>query len=196
MLFFQNAGSIRWLIVFLGNPGPKYAGTRHNAGFLTADAMERAKNISINRVRFQALTAQCQLGGERVLLMKPQTFMNLSGRAVAEAVRFYKLTPQQVLVVYDDVSLPPGKLRFRLKGSAGGHNGIKSIIAELGSDAFPRMKIGVGAPPHPDYDMADWVLSVFHGQDAEIMAEAAGRAVDALELFIEKGPEKAMNLYN
>ncbi|MCI5754509.1 MAG: aminoacyl-tRNA hydrolase [Clostridiales bacterium] len=196
MLFFQNAGSIRWLIVFLGNPGPKYAGTRHNAGFLTADAMERAKNISINRVRFQALTAQCQLGGERVLLMKPQTFMNLSGRAVAEAVRFYKLTPQQVLVVYDDVSLPPGKLRFRLKGSAGGHNGIKSIIAELGSDAFPRLKIGVGAPPHPDYDMADWVLSVFHGQDAEIMAEAAGRAVDALELFIEKGPEKAMNLYN
>ena len=196
MLFFQNVGSIRWLIVFLGNPGPKYAGTRHNAGFLTADAMERAKNISINRVRFQALTAQCQLGGERVLLMKPQTFMNLSGRAVAEAVRFYKLTPQQVLVVYDDVSLPPGKLRFRLKGSAGGHNGIKSIIAELGSDAFPRLKIGVGAPPHPDYDMADWVLSVFHGQDAEIMAEAAGRAVDALELFIEKGPEKAMNLYN
>ena len=196
MLFFQNAGSIRWLIVFLGNPGPKYAGTRHNAGFLTADAMERAKNISINRVRFQALTAQCQLGGERVLLMKPQTFMNLSGRAVAEAVRFYKLTPQQVLVVYDDVSLPPGKLRFRLKGSAGGHNGIKSIIAELGSDAFPRLKIGVGAPPHPDYDMADWVLSVFHGPDAEIMAEAAGRAVDALELFIEKGPEKAMNLYN
>ena len=196
MLFFQNAGSIRWLIVFLGNPGPKYAGTRHNAGFLTADAMERAKNISINRVRFQALTAQCQLGGERVLLMKPQTFMNLSGRAVAEAVRFYKLTPQQVLVVYDDVSLPPGKLRFRLKGSAGGHNGIKSIIAELGSDAFPRLKIGVGAQPHPDYDMADWVLSVFHGQDAEIMAEAAGRAVDALELFIEKGPEKAMNLYN
>ena len=196
MMFFQNAGSIRWLIVFLGNPGPKYAGTRHNAGFLTADAMERAKNISINRVRFQALTAQCQLGGERVLLMKPQTFMNLSGRAVAEAVRFYKLTPQQVLVVYDDVSLPPGKLRFRLKGSAGGHNGIKSIIAELGSDAFPRLKIGVGAPPHPDYDMADWVLSVFHGQDAEIMAEAAGRAVDALELFIEKGPEKAMNLYN
>lgn len=196
MLFFQNAGSIRWLIVFLGNPGPKYAGTRHNAGFLTADAMERAKNISINRVRFQALTAQCQLGGERVLLMKPQTFMNLSGRAVAEAVRFYKLTPQQVLVVYDDVSLPPGKLRFRLRGSAGGHNGIKSIIAELGSDAFPRLKIGVGAPPHPDYDMADWVLSVFHGQDAEIMAEAAGRAVDALELFIEKGPEKAMNLYN
>ena len=196
MLFFQNAGSIRWLIVFLGNPGPKYAGTRHNAGFLTADAMERAKNISINRVRFQALTAQCQLGGERVLLMKPQTFMNLSGRAVAEAARFYKLTPQQVLVVYDDVSLPPGKLRFRLKGSAGGHNGIKSIIAELGSDAFPRLKIGVGAPPHPDYDMADWVLSVFHGQDAEIIAEAAGRAVDALELFIEKGPEKAMNLYN
>ena len=196
MLFFQNAGIIRWLIVFLGNPGPKYAGTRHNAGFLTADAMERAKNISINRVRFQALTAQCQLGGERVLLMKPQTFMNLSGRAVAEAVRFYKLTPQQVLVVYDDVSLPPGKLRFRLRGSAGGHNGIKSIIAELGSDAFPRLKIGVGAPPHPDYDMADWVLSVFHGQDAEIMAEAAGRAVDALELFIEKGPEKAMNLYN
>ena len=196
MLFFQNAGSIRWLIVFLGNPGPKYAGTRHNAGFLTADAVERAKGISINRVRFQALTAQCQLGGERVLLMKPQTYMNLSGKAVAEAARFYKLPPQQVLVVYDDVSLPPGKLRFRLKGSAGGHNGIKSIIAELGSDAFPRLKIGVGAPPHPDYDMADWVLGAFRGQDAEAMAEAAGRAVEALETFLEKGPDKAMNLYN
>ena len=184
------------LVVGLGNPGKKYERTRHNVGWIALDYIADKIGVKISKIKFKATYVETVIDGKKFVFLKPQTFMNLSGRAVAEAVRFYKLTPQQVLVVYDDVSLPPGKLRFRLKGSAGGHNGIKSIIAELGSDAFPRLKIGVGAPPHPDYDMADWVLSVCHGQDAEIMAEAAGRAIDALELFIEKGPEKAMNLYN
>ena len=194
MIFSSSAPS--WLVVFLGNPGLKYEGTRHNAGFMTADALAGKKGISINRVRFQALTAACELGGQRVLLMKPQTYMNLSGDAVGAAARFYKIPPEHILVVSDEVSLPVGKLRVRSKGSAGGHNGLKSIIAALGSEDFPRIRLGVGAPPHPDYDMADWVLSVFRGQDAEDMAQAASRAAEAVECYLEKGPDKAMNLYN
>ena len=195
-MLFNKPGAAAWLVVFLGNPGTKYAGTRHNAGFMAADAMEKRAGVRINKLRFKALTAQCVINGESVLLMKPQTYMNLSGEAVAQAARFYKIPSARIIVVSDEMALPVGKLRIRTKGSAGGHNGLKNIIALLGTEEFPRIRLGVGAPPHPDYDMADWVLSVFHGQDAEIMAEAAGRAVDALELFIEKGPEKAMNLYN
>jgi PTH1 family peptidyl-tRNA hydrolase len=194
MIFSSSAPS--WLVVFLGNPGLKYEGTRHNAGFMTADALAGKKGISINRVRFHALTAACELGGQRVLLMKPQTYMNLSGDAVGAAARFYKIPPEHILVVSDEVNLPVGKLRVRSKGSAGGHNGLKSIIAALGSEDFPRIRLGVGAPPHPDYDMADWVLSVFRGQDAEDMAQAASRAAEAVECYLEKGPDKAMNLYN
>ena len=194
MIFSSSAPG--WLVVFLGNPGLKYEGTRHNAGFMTADALAGKKGISINRVRFQALTAVCELGGQRVLLMKPQTYMNLSGDAVGAAARFYKIPPEHILVVSDEVNLPVGKLRVRSKGSAGGHNGLKSIIAALGSEDFPRIRLGVGAPPHPDYDMADWVLSVFRGQDAEDMAQAASRAAEAVECYLEKGPDKAMNLYN
>ena len=194
MIFSSSAPG--WLVVFLGNPGLKYEGTRHNAGFMTADALAGKKGISINRVRFQALTAACELGGQRVLLMKPQTYMNLSGDAVGAAARFYKIPPEHILVVSDEVNLPVGKLRIRTKGSAGGHNGLKSIIAALGSEDFPRIRLGVGAPPHPDYDMADWVLSVFRGQDAEDMAQAASRAAEAVECYLEKGPDKAMNLYN
>lgn len=185
-----------WLVVFLGNPGPKYENTRHNAGFMTADALAEDKGVSINRSKYKALTAECQIGDEKVMLMKPQTFMNLSGEAVREAVKFYKLQPENVLVVSDDVSLPIGKLRIRQKGSAGGHNGLKSIISNLGTDAFPRIKLGVGAPPHPDYDMADWVLSVFKNQDAVDMDEAAKRAAKAVESYIVNGPDKTMNLFN
>ena len=194
---FKKSGGVDWLVVFLGNPGPRYANTRHNAGFMTADKCEKATGARINKARFQALTDRCRLGdGVSVLLMKPQTFMNLSGDAVAEAARFYKLPPERVLVVSDDVSLPLGRLRVRAKGSAGGHNGLKSIIARLGSDAFPRVKLGVGAPPHPDYDMAEWVLSAFRDQDARDMDAAAERAWQAVESYILRGPEKTMNEYN
>ncbi len=195
-MLFQKPGAVSWLIVFLGNPGLKYEGTRHNAGFMAADAMAKAKGVAINRSRFKALTATCRIGGEQVLLMKPQTYMNLSGDAVAQAVRFYKIAPEHVLVVSDEVSLPIGKLRVRAKGSAGGHNGLKDIIAKLGTSDFPRLRIGVGAPPHPDYDLADWVLSTFKNQDADTMAQSAQRAAEAVECYILHGPERTMNLYN
>ena len=195
-MLFKKPGGVSWLIVFLGNPGPRYEMTRHNAGFMAADAMAKEKNVNINKARFKALTATCDIGGESVLLMKPQTFMNLSGDAVAQAVRFYKIPPEHVIVVSDEVSLPIGKLRIRTKGSAGGHNGLKDIIAKLGTDAFPRIRIGVGAPPHPDYDMADWVLSSFKNQDAEDMLAAAERAAQAAQCYITQGAERAMNRFN
>ena len=195
-MLFSSKGGPTWIVAFLGNPGLKYAGTRHNAGFMTADALCKKKNFAVNKARFQALTAQVDLGGERVLLMKPQTYMNLSGQAVSQAARFYKIPPEHVLVVSDEVSLPIGKLRIRVKGSAGGHNGLKNIIEQLGTENFPRIRLGVGAPPHPDYDMADWVLSVFRNEDAAEMEKAAARAAEAVECYIEKGPDRAMNLYN
>ena len=188
--------SVSWLAVFLGNPGLRYEGTRHNAGFMAADALARKKNVSINRARFRALTATCPIGDETVMLMKPQTYMNLSGEAVGQAARFYKIPADHVLVVSDDITLPIGALRIRTKGSAGGHNGLKNIISVLGTEEFPRIRLGVGTPPHPDYDTVDWVLSVFRDQDAVGMAEAASRAADAVECFITQGPEKAMNLYS
>ena len=195
-MLFSKPGGVTWLVVFLGNPGLKYEGTRHNAGFMTADALAKRKNVAINRARFHALTALCEIGEDKVLLMKPQTYMNLSGEAAGEAARFYKIPPQHVLVVSDEISLPIGRLRVRSKGSAGGHNGLKSIISALGSEDFPRIRLGVGAPPHPDYDMADWVLSAFKNQDAEDMAAAAERAAEAVEYYILHGPEKTMNRYN
>ena len=195
-MFFSKSGGVKWLVVFLGNPGPKYECTRHNAGFMAADALAKDKGIKINRSRFKALTATVDLGGECVLLMKPQTFMNLSGEAVIQAVKFYRIAPDHVIVVSDEMSLPIGKLRIRTKGSAGGHNGLKNIIAHLGTDSFPRIRIGVGAPPHPDYDVADWVLSVFRNKDAEEMAEAAKRAAEAVECYVLHGPERAMNRFN
>ena len=195
-MFLKPSGSFSWLVVFLGNPGPKYDCTRHNAGFMAGDALAKKLGVDVSRLRFKALTAACEINGEKVLLMKPQTYMNLSGEAVGEAARFYKIPPEHVLVVSDEISLPLGKLRVRPKGSAGGHNGLKSIIASLGSDAFPRIRIGVGAPPHPDYDMADWVLSVFRNQDLEDMLAAAARAAEAVVCYISDGPERAMNRYN
>ena len=195
-MLFSKPGGVSWLVVFLGNPGPRYEGTRHNAGFMAGDALAKTKGAAINKARFRALTATVDIGGEKLMLMKPQTYMNLSGEAVAQAVKFYKIAPDHVIVVSDEVSLPIGKLRVRAKGSAGGHNGLKSIISCLGTEDFPRIRIGVGAPPHPDYDMADWVLSSFRNQDAEDMAKAAARAAEAVECYIRSGPEKTMNLYN
>lgn len=194
MLF--STRSISWLVVFLGNPGLRYEGTRHNAGFMTADALARKKNLRIDRSRFRALTAVCTLGDQTVLLMKPQTYMNLSGEAVGQAARFYKIPSDHILVVSDDIALPIGSMRIRTKGSAGGHNGLKNIISVLGTEAFPRIRLGVGSPPHPDYDMADWVLSAFRDQDAVDMAASAERAAEAVECYITQGPEKAMNLYS
>lgn len=193
---FSKTSGVSWLVVFLGNPGTKYDGTRHNAGFMAADAMAKAKGVDIDKAKFKALTAVCQIGEEKVMLMKPQTFMNLSGEAVAEAVNFYKIKPSNVIVVSDEVSLQIGKLRIRRKGSAGGHNGLKNIIAHLGTNEFPRIRMGVGAPPHPDYDMADWVLSAFKNQDAVDIQKSAQRAAEAVECYITQGPDKAMNLYN
>ena len=194
MLF--SSRPVSWLVVFLGNPGLRYEGTRHNAGFMAADALARKKNIRINRSRFRALTGTCTMGGETVMLMKPQTYMNLSGEAVGQAARFYKIPADHVLVVSDDISLPIGNIRIRTKGSAGGHNGLKNIISVLGTEEFPRIRLGVGAPPHPDYEMMDWVLSAFKDQDAVDMAESVSRAADAVECFITEGAEKAMNLYS
>lgn len=195
-MLFKKPGGVSWLIVFLGNPGLKYEGTRHNAGFMAADAMAKEKNVSINRARFKALTATVDIGGESVMLMKPQTFMNLSGEAVIQAVRFYKILPEHVIVVSDEISLPIGKLRIRVKGSAGGHNGLKNIIAQLGTDAFPRIRIGVGAPPHPDYDMPDWVLGTFRGEDKTAMDDAAVRAAEACAVYIRDGADRAMSRFN
>ena len=188
--------AIDWIVVFLGNPGPKYAGTRHNAGFMAADASEKDTGEKILKVRFRALTAQAKVGEARVLLMKPQTFMNLSGDAVIQAVNFYKVPPEHVMVISDEVALPPAKLRIRRSGSAGGHNGLKSIIARLGTENFPRVRIGVGAPPHPDYDMADWVLSSFQNADAETIRAAAKAAAEACVCFVKHGADKAMTQYN
>ena len=185
-----------WLLVCLGNPGEQYEGTRHNVGFQLADYLGERYHIPIQRLKYKALTNTLTLGEVPVLLMKPVTYMNLSGEAVGEAARFYKLPPSRVLVVCDDVSLPLGKLRIRLSGSAGGHNGLKNIIQHLGTDQFPRLKIGVGAKPSPDYDMARWVLSRFSKEDQAVMDAAIARGADAVECFLNQGPEQAMSRFN
>lgn len=196
MLLGQYGGGVSWLLVCLGNPGREYAETRHNVGFLAADLLSREKGVKVERLRFRALTGTAALGGQRVLVMKPQTFMNLSGEAVGQAARFYRLPPQRVLVIQDDVALPLGKLRIRAGGSAGGHNGLKSIIAHLGSEEFPRIKVGVGAPAHPEHEMVDWVLGKFTPAERKLLDEALQRAVDAAECLIREGVEKAQNRYN
>ena len=195
-MFFKRSGGASWLIVFLGNPGKEYENTRHNAGFLAADAMEKRLGTKINKAKFSSLTALVRAGNEGVLLLKPQTYMNLSGRAVGEAVRFYKIPPERVIVISDETALPLGRVRVRRSGSAGGHNGLKDIIAALGTEDFPRIRLGVGGKPHEDYDMRDWVLSRFAGKDAETIADAAARAAEAALCYIEKGPDEAMNRYN
>ena len=192
----RSQGGIEFLIVGLGNPGGKYEITRHNAGFLWADLFAESLNTEIKRLKYHALTAEVNIDGHRCLLMKPQTFMNNSGEAVSEAAKFYKIPLEKIIVVFDDISLPIGKLRVRRKASAGGHNGIKSIIAHLGSENFPRVKIGVGAKPHPDYDLADWVLTSFKKEDFPALKEAMESACKAVELIVKGETDKAMNQYN
>lgn len=195
-MLFKRSGPAEWLLVCLGNYGQKYENTRHNIGFMAADRLVERNDLKCNRVRFRALTEVIDFGGKRVLLMKPQTYMNLSGEAVGEAARFYKIPPERVLVISDDVSLPLGKLRVRGGGSAGGHNGLKNIIAHLGTDRFPRVKVGVGAPENPDYDIVDWVIGSFSAGEKKIVDEAIDRALDAAECVIAQGVAAAQNRYN
>ncbi|MCI5497946.1 MAG: aminoacyl-tRNA hydrolase [Clostridiales bacterium] len=196
MFFGKRTGPVTWLVVGLGNPGPKYEWTRHNMGFLVVDELAERENIPVQRLKHKALTNTASIGGQSVLLMKPTTYMNLSGEAVGQAARFYKIPPERVLVISDDVALPQGKLRVRRSGSAGGHNGLKNIIAHLGTDQFPRIKVGVGGKPHPDSDMADWVLGKFTGQDKKVMEDAISRAADAVACLLEKGVDQAMAKFN
>ena len=192
----EPARPVDFLIVGLGNPGKKYEGTRHNAGFIALEALAEKLNVKVNRVKFKAYVGEASLEGRRVLLMMPQTFMNLSGEAVTEAMRFYKLPPEKVLIMLDDITQPVGALRLRRKGSDGGQRGMRSIITLSGSEQFPRIKIGVGAKPHPDYDLKDWVLSKFTGEDAVKMRDAAYRAADAACLIAQDRMDEAMNRFS
>jgi len=197
MLFGKRPSGVEWLVAGLGNPGEKYAKTRHNMGFLTLDLLAEREHVRINRIKFRAVVGEAELSGHRCLLMKPQTYMNLSGEAVHEAAQFYKIPADHVLVIYDDVSLPVGKLRVRPTGSAGGHNGIKNIIAQLGTDAFPRIKIGTGAPAGGGGEMIDWVIGEPSMADRKLLLDAFGRAIEAAECIIADGDcQRAMNRYN
>lgn len=196
MFGLLRRGAPQYLIVGLGNPGPKYACTRHNAGFMALDALAEKCGVNVTRVKFHALVGEAEIGGVKCLLMKPQTFMNESGTAVQAAADYYKIPPERVIVVFDDISLDPGRLRIRRKGSDGGHNGIKSIIACLDSEQFPRIKLGVGAKPHPGYNLADWVLSRFPEAERKALGEACENACAAAELIVAGRIDEAMNRYN
>lgn len=190
------SGKVEYLIVGLGNPGPKYENTRHNVGFLTINALTKEYDRKADKLKFKSMIGDVMISGKRCLLMQPVTFMNNSGEAVAEAMRFYKIPIENVIVIYDDISLEPGFLRIRRKGSDGGHNGIKSIIALTGSDAFPRIKLGVGEKPHPDYDLAAWVLSKFTKEEQPRMVDAAKRAAEAACLIVQDDIDSAMNQFS
>ncbi|MDE7244631.1 MAG: aminoacyl-tRNA hydrolase [Oscillospiraceae bacterium] len=187
-----------WLLVCLGNPGKEYELTRHNIGFMAADELARREQIKINKLRFRSLTGELRVGGQQVLVLKPQTYMNLSGEAVKLAKDFYRLPQEHILVISDDVALPLGKLRIRANGTAGGHNGLKNIIAHMGTSQlvgqFPRIRVGVGAPEHGD--MIDWVIGRFSQSERKVAEEAVGKAADAAVCVIEKGVQAAQNLYN
>ena len=189
-------GAVEYIVCGLGNPGTQYENTRHNAGFMAIDTIAKNINAEVKKLKFKSLTGDVMLGGVRCLLMKPTTFMNNSGEAVREALNFYKLPPERLIVIYDDISMDVGRTRIRRKGSDGGHNGIKSIILETNSDAFPRIKIGVGAKPHPDYNLADWVLSPFLKEQAEALENSLTNAAKAAELMVQDKYDEAMNKYN
>ena len=195
-MFFKSSGGASWLLVCLGNPGEKYENTRHNVGYMVADEIGERCHSPIQKLRFKALTDVVTIAGQKVLVMKPVTYMNLSGEAVRPAADFYKIPPDHVLVISDDTALAVGRLRIRRGGSAGGHNGLKNIIQHLGTDQFPRIRVGVGEKPHPDYDLADWVLGRFTGEDKKAMDAAVKRAADAVECLLAEGPDRAMNRFN
>ena len=194
MLFRKPACD--WLLVGLGNPGDHYAKTRHNVGFRAIDALAKRLGVKVDRAKFRGLYGQAVFEGQKLILLKPQTFMNNSGLSVMDAARFYKLPPERVIVIFDDISLDVGRLRVRADGSAGGHNGIKSIIGGLNSQAFPRVKIGVGAKPHPDYELADWVLSNFSASEEKTLGPAIERAGEAALAILTSGVPAAANRFN
>ena len=185
-----------WLIVGLGNPGENYARTRHNIGFRAIDCLAGQLGAKIDRAKFRGLYGQATYRGMKLILLKPQTFMNNSGLSVMDAARFYKLPPERVVVLFDDISLDVGRLRVRAEGSAGGHNGIKSIIGGLNSQSFPRVKIGVGAKPHPDYELADWVLSNFTKDEEKLLSPVIEDAANAALELIENGVQAAASKFN
>ena len=185
-----------WLIVGLGNPGREYEKTRHNAGFRAIDLLAEKLGCKVDRLKFQGLYGQVNYGGGKLYLLKPQTYMNLSGRSVLALSAYFNIPPQRIIVLFDDTSLEPGRLRIRADGSAGGHNGIKSMIGELGSQAFPRVKIGVGAKAHPEQDLADWVLSTFSASEEKALSSALERAADAALCIIDRGVPEAANRFN
>lgn len=192
----EPAGPVEYLIVGLGNPGDKYEGTRHNAGFMAVDYIAEKAGTKIDRLKFKGLCGTAVIGGKKVLLLKPSTYMNLSGQSVTEAMNFYKLPPENVIVIYDDISFPPGKLRIRLKGSDGGQNGMKNIIYLSGKDTFPRIKLGTGDRPDRRWDLADWVLSRFNESDQKLFYDAVDHAYSALELMVQGKAAEAMNQFN
>lgn len=199
MIFRKNkefASNFDYMLVGLGNPGTKYESTRHNAGFICLDVVAEKYGIKINKLKFKSLIGEGRIEGRRCLFLKPQTLMNLSGEAVREAAAFYKIPPEKIIVIFDDISLDPGKLRIRRKGSDGGHNGIKNIIYHLNNNEFPRIKVGVGAKPNPEYDLADWVLSRFSQSEAKEMKKAAENVVGAVEIMVTGDIDKAMSRYN
>lgn len=196
MIFKKSNGGYEYLIVGLGNPGAKYEMTRHNAGFLAVDLLAIKENLNIKKLKYHALVGDAVINGKKCLVMKPQTFMNNSGEAVGEACRFYKIPPEKVIVISDDISLDVGKIRIKRKGSAGGHNGLKSIIAHLGSENFVRIKVGVGKKPSADYDLVDWVLGRFPKELEKELKSALENAVASLPYIVNDEIDKAMNLFN
>ena len=191
----EASGGIQWVIAGLGNPGAKYDGTRHNVGFLALDLLAQELGITVNRSRFKALCGEGTIDGQRVVLMKPQTFMNLSGESVRELSDYYKIPAENIIVIYDDISLDVGQLRIREKGSAGGHNGIKNIILHLGTEVFPRIKVGVGEKPK-GWDLADYVLGRYSAEDRKIIDEAQKEAAEAVKMMVMDDVRGAMNRYN
>lgn len=185
-----------WLIVGLGNPGKEYERTRHNCGFRVLDILAEKLNCKVDKAKFQGLYGQTVVDGKKLFLLKPLTYMNLSGRSVLQLSSYFNIPPQRIIVIFDDISLAPGRLRVRSNGSAGGHNGIKSVISELGSQEFPRVKVGVGAKPYPEQDLADWVLSGFTASEEKALKTALENAADAALCLIEKGVSEAANRYN
>ena len=195
-MLFGKKPACDWLIVGLGNPGREYERSRHNMGFRALDLLAGTLGVSVKKAKFRALTAQASYRGQKLLLMKPETFMNASGMAVEQAVQYYKLPPERVLVLFDDISLAPGRIRVRPSGSAGGHNGIKSIISVLHSDEFPRVKIGVGVKPSPEYDLADWVLGQIPKAQQALIDTALQHAAEAALCIVESGCQRAAAEFN
>ena len=194
-MFGKTSGE-SWLIVGLGNPGTEYSRSRHNTGFRCLDILAESLHCKVEKLKFQGLYTQVSWNGKKLFLLKPQTYMNLSGRSVLQLSAYFHIPPQRMIVMFDDISLPVGRLRVRAEGSAGGHNGIKSIIAELGSQDFPRVKIGVGAKPNPDYDLADWVLSSFSAGEEKALAVSLKNGAEAALAIIEHGVPEAANRFN